>query len=65
MPGDDDVGTGEKLQDAPCGNPEQPNETVELNPNSLCTMIKALPLCPEATEIRIGLMDMEKSEGMM
>jgi hypothetical protein len=37
MPGGVGDDTGEKLQDAPCGNREQPNETVELNPNSLGT----------------------------
>ena len=40
---------GEKLHDAPEGNPEQLNETVELNPCSGVTETVVVPLCPAVT----------------
>jgi hypothetical protein len=52
---------GEKLHDAPKGNPEQVNETAELKPFSGVTEMAAFPLCPAAKLIEAGEAAMEKS----
>ena len=52
---------GEKLHDVPEGNPEQLNETVELNPFSGATEIVAFPLCPAVTVRDVGEAIREKS----
>jgi hypothetical protein len=40
---------GEKLHEAPEGNPEQVNETTEVNPFCGVTKTVAVALCPAAT----------------
>jgi hypothetical protein len=51
---------GEKLHDAPAGNPEQLNETAELNPYSGVTVMVVLPFCPAVTVNSPGEAAMEK-----
>jgi hypothetical protein len=51
---------GEKLQDIPEGNPEQTNETVELNPLSGVIEIVDVPLCPPLMESDAGEAATEK-----
>lgn len=45
---------GEKLHDAPVGNPKQLNETAELNPLTSVTEMVSVPLCPAVTVIDAG-----------
>jgi hypothetical protein len=45
---------GEKLHAAPDGNPEQVNETLEVNPDSGVRVIVVDPLCPPVTVIELG-----------
>ena len=45
---------GEKLHDAPEGNPEQLNETVATSPFSGVTVTVVVPLCPAVTVIEAG-----------
>src|SRR6185437_14520916 len=52
---------GEKLQDVPASNPEQPNEIAELNPFSGVKAIVVNPLWPAATVIDAGVATTEKS----
>lgn len=53
---------GEKLHDAPGGNPEQLKETAESKPFCGTTdTVAGGPLCPDATVIDVGLIEMEKS----
>lgn len=52
---------GEKLHDAPGGNPEQLNETAESNPFSGVTEVEIEPLCPAATVSDEGEAPTEKS----
>jgi hypothetical protein len=52
-----------KLHAAPAGNPEQANETLELNPFKPVTAIVAVPLCPGVTVIHDGETESVKSGG--
>jgi len=52
---------GEKLHDAPEGNPEQANETDELNPESDVTETIVVPLLPAVTVNEEGEVVTEKS----
>jgi hypothetical protein len=52
---------GEKLHVVPTGNPEQLNDTEELNPVSGVTEIMLVPLCPGATVSDAGKAVIEKS----
>jgi hypothetical protein len=52
---------GEKLHDVPESNPEQLNETTELNPFSGVTEIVAVPPCPAAIVSDDGETAAEKS----
>jgi hypothetical protein len=52
---------GEKLHEAPEGNPEQLNETAELNPFSGVTEIVVVPLWPPAIVNDVGEAATEKS----
>jgi hypothetical protein len=52
---------GEKLHDAPEGNPEQLNETAELNPFRGATEILVVPFCPAVTLSDAGEATTEKS----
>jgi hypothetical protein len=54
---------GEKLHDAPEGNPEQVNETDALNPFAGVTETVAVPLCPPVIVIEAGEISTEKSGG--
>jgi hypothetical protein len=54
---------GEKLHEAPAGNPEQPNVTAEANPPCGDTEIVAVPLPPAVTAIDPVDPAMEKSGG--
>jgi hypothetical protein len=55
---------GEKLQDAPAGNPdEQLSETAELNPLSSAIVTVVVPLCPAVTVTDVGEAATEKSGG--
>lgn len=56
---------GKKLHDAPVGNPEQLNETVELNPYSGVTATVVVPLCPAVSVNEFGVATIEKSGGMV
>jgi hypothetical protein len=51
---------GEKLHDAPTGNPEQVNEIGEENPFFGATRILAVPLCPALTVSSEGVTATEK-----
>jgi hypothetical protein len=51
---------GEKLHDAPWGNPEQLNETVEAYPFCGVTCTEAVPLLPLATVMAAGERATEK-----
>lgn len=51
---------GEKLHDAPEGNPEQLNETAEANPFFGVTKTVVAPLWPAMTEIDAGKISTEK-----
>ena len=54
---------GEKLHEAPAGNPEQANVTAEANPPCGDTEMVAVPLPPAVTENEPGDPAMEKSGG--
>jgi hypothetical protein len=56
---------GAKLHNVPEGNPEQLNETAELNPFSGVTEIVAVPLCPAFMESDSGEATTEKSVGRL
>ena len=56
---------GEKLQEAPAGNPEQLNETTELKPFTGETVIAIWPLPPAGTVNEPGEAAREKSGGIM
>ena len=56
---------GEKLHDAPLGNPEQLNETGELKPFWGVTETAVVPLCPPVTVSDVGEATMEKSGGRL
>jgi hypothetical protein len=51
---------GEKLHDAPAGNPEQLNEMAESNPLFGVTKTVVVPLCPAVTETDAGKRSTEK-----
>ena len=52
---------GEKVQDAPAGNPEQVNETAELNPLAGVANNVVLPLLPAVIVREAGEVATEKS----
>lgn len=52
---------GEKPHDAPEGNPEQLNETAELNPFTGVTVNLVAPFCPAVTVNAVGLAAKVKS----
>jgi hypothetical protein len=52
---------GEKLHDVPEGNPEQVNETAELNPLTGVTETMLVLLCPAITVTEVGELATEKS----
>ena len=54
---------GEKLHVVPAGNPEQLNDTDELNPFTGETEIVLVPLCPGTTVSDAGEAAIEKSGG--
>ena len=45
---------GEKVHDVPAGNPEQLNETAELNPLAGVTETATVPLCPDLKAMDAG-----------
>jgi hypothetical protein len=56
---------GEKLHDAPEGNPEQLNETAALNPFKGATEMLIVALCPAVTLNDAGDAASEKSAGSL
>ena len=56
---------GEKLHDVPASNPEQLNETLEVNPFSGVIAILAFPFCPAITVRDAGDAVTEKSGGRL
>jgi hypothetical protein len=56
---------GEKLHDAPEGNPEQLKETAEVKPPCGVTLTVAVPLWPPVTVIDAGVEASEKSGGRL
>jgi hypothetical protein len=56
---------GEKLHVSPAGNPEQANETAEVNPPCGVTETVAVPLLPAVTLSVAGVAATEKSGGTL
>jgi hypothetical protein len=56
---------GEKVQDAPDGNPEQANETAELKPLAGVMVTVLVPLAPPAMVRDASDVAMEKSGGRL
>jgi len=53
---------GEKVQDTPCGNPEQESTTGALKPELEVTLIRKCPDCPGSMVCEVGVVDIVKSD---